>query len=87
MTKTYMELISTSRIRPKVIAVFARAKYPISLYELAAEVNENAGSLSVLLRGYVNSGFLNKEGRYYTLGRTDIREELIALTSPVKGVA
>lgn len=85
MTKTYMDLLSTSRIRPKILGELARRTEPVSTRNLARCIEEDMRNVGSIIKIYAAKGFVEHIDGGYVLARTDVREELIALTSPARG--
>lgn len=79
--KTYLEVISTTRVRPKVVMYFALHDKPVRVSQLARAINEDTGPISALLREFTNKGFLEWTGKGYILKRTDLKEELISIST------
>lgn len=80
MSKTYLDLLATGRVRPKAVACLAVRKKPISTRKLAISIGEDVGAVGQLMREFTTRGFIRKTPKGYELAVNDIRNELIALS-------
>lgn len=80
MRKTYLDLLATSRIRPKMVRYFVNVPTPITTRALSRLLCEDVGAVGHLIREFLTHGFIVKDTNGYILAATDIKEELIALS-------
>lgn len=76
MSKSYLDLLCTSRIRPKMVAYFVSHDEPVGTRKLARTINEDVGATGHLVKEFVRRGFIAKQGTGYVLAAVDIRSEL-----------
>lgn len=83
MSRTCLDLLSTSRVRSKMIAYFATAHKPVGVRELSRYIHEDNGAVGRYVMDFERGGLLTSTKGRYALASDELRPALQVLSVPI----